>query len=254
MGASEQYARAPFADEPQALAIAAARRIPVPTVLGTTGSADAIAMILVDLGAATRLARPGDAARAGAWLHRGGPALGLPLLDEAALTSLPTRTLAALDTVPGRRTPAARHAASLLAPLERVAAQRAAGGEREPFGICHGDLHHPAIHIGAARWHVLDMAMARNGPGLLELASWYGTRRPPDPHRLGRLIDAYVAAGGSSHARADRGGLAAPVWALAWHRIWAAAWHIEQALSCLDDASLVVAHRQLAAAAELMGV
>ena len=65
-------------------------------------------------------------------------------------------------------------------------------------------------------------------PGLIDLASWHGTRTAPDLAATRADIDAYVNAGGHRAALAGRAGLAAEVWALGWHRLWAADWYLQQ--------------------------
>lgn len=245
-------ARAPFAEEHVALAVAAAHGVPVPTVLATACGWDGLGMLLTDLGPSGRPANANDAARAAAHLHRSGPTHGLPMVDEAALRTLPARALAELEHITCSSSADVRDIRLLLAQLDAVAARRAAGAEREPYGLCHGELHHTAVHIGAGGYHLVDWAMAHNGPGVLDLASWYGTRQPPAPRRLNGLIDQYIAAGGTADVGADRGGLPAAVWALAWHRVSVAAWHIRQAVSRCSSEELAVVQRQLWTAGKLL--
>ncbi|MFC7483069.1 hypothetical protein ACFQX7_27960 [Luedemannella flava] len=92
---------------------------------------------------------------------------------------------------------------------------------------------------------------------MLDLATWYGTRQPPDQDQVTDLIERYVTAGGHAEALVCRGGLSAAAWALGWHRVWAAAWFIEQATTgafdaATDAAHSIIVHRQLAAAAILL--
>ncbi|MEJ3750592.1 aminoglycoside phosphotransferase family protein [Actinomycetes bacterium KLBMP 9797] len=244
-------ARPPFRNEYRAIMLAADRGIPVPTVLATIAYEAVIAMLLTDLGPISRSTEASDAALAAAQLHADGPADGLVDLDETALRALPDRTLHLLDEgADDDPSPATEQIRSLLVRLDKMAVKRAADAERPPYGMCHGELHHTAIHIGHAGWTMLDLATAHNGPGLLDLASWSGTRTPPEPDALRSLIARYVAAGGHPDAHADRGGLPAPVWAAAWHRVCAAEWQLRHAADA--EAGLQVAARQLRTAALLM--
>ena len=118
--------------------------------------------------------------------------------------------------------------AKLARRLEPAAAPRAAGTGLAPFGLCHSEYHPTSLHIGRRGWHLLDLARAFTGPGLLDLASWHGTLNDPDPARTQGLLESYVAAGGPRQALAARGGLDAASWALGWHRIWVADWFTAQ--------------------------
>ncbi|GAA1801536.1 hypothetical protein GCM10009682_24350 [Luedemannella flava] len=131
------------------------------------------------------------------------------------------------------------------------------GADRQPFGLCHGELHPTSLHRGPAGLRLLDFGKAFHGPGLLDLATWFGTRHRPDHDRVAHLLGLYVAAGGHPDALASRGGLPAATWALGWHRVWAAAWFIEQAATGAFDATTdtahgVIVHRQLTSAAALL--
>jgi hypothetical protein len=244
-------ARPPFRNEYRALKLAAERGVPVPTVLATFAYEDVIAMLLTDLGPISRPTEASDAALAAARLHAGGPAVGLAELDETALRILPARTVGLLDDRPHDDPPLMiDQIRSLLIRLDKMADQRAEGADRPPYGMCHGELHHTAIHIGQTGGTLLDLATAHNGPGLLDLASWAGTRTHPDPDALRALIARYIAAGGHPDAHADRGGLPAPVWAAAWHRVCAAEWQLRHAAH--TEAGLRVVARQLRTAALLM--
>ncbi|MFI6763817.1 hypothetical protein ACIBF5_32310 [Micromonospora sp. NPDC050417] len=121
------------------------------------------------------------------------------------------------------------------------------------------DPNPSAIHIGPAGRHLvdLDLALAHTGPGLLDLASWYGTRDAPSQHSLERLINGYIACGGDPATNTDRGRVPAAVWALGWHRVASAVWHLVQvvrdaARDRVDPADLRAARRQLATAAILL--
>ncbi|MFK3980578.1 hypothetical protein ACI2K4_09415 [Micromonospora sp. NPDC050397] len=253
-----KYAEAPFAHEAQALTIAAARRIPVPTLRAASTGNGVLAMILDDLGRSIRPPHSADAVAAAVRLHEGGPAPGLPTVSQSTLQTLPGQGLALVDhlhTV-GRIADPEQLRRPLTA-LASNARRLAADAERPPYGLCHGELHPSAMHIGPAGWHLLDLALAHTGPGLLDLASWYGTREAPNQHSLERLINGYIASGGDPAANTDRGRVPATVWALGWHRIASAVWHLGQAVrdaarDRVDPADLRAAHRQLATAAVLL--
>ncbi|MFI6761139.1 hypothetical protein ACIBF5_18575 [Micromonospora sp. NPDC050417] len=253
-----KYAKAPFAREAQALTIAAARRIPVPTLRAATTVDGVLAMIISDLGQSSRPPHRADVATAAVRLHEGGPAPELPTVNQSTLQALPGQCLALVDHL--HNTGRITNPEQLKRPLTALASDArrlAADTERPPYGLCHGELHPSAIHIGQAGWHLLDLALAHTGPGLLDLASWYGTRDAPKQHTFERLITEYIASGGDPAANTDRGRLPAAAWALGWHRITSAAWHLGQAVrdaarDWVDPADLRAAHRQLATAAVLL--
>jgi hypothetical protein len=84
--------------------------------------------------------------------------------------------------------------------------------------------------------------MALVGPGLLDLASWSGLRRPADPPATRRLIEQYARAGGHHEALAERGGLPAERWALGWHRVRAAHWLLNCVIIGIDRPETNVRH------------
>jgi hypothetical protein len=225
-----KYATEPFTGEDQVLAHAGRRGVPVPALHASTVRHGVLGMILEDLGEPSRPATDTDAADAAARLHAAGQAAGLPTLGEAALRALPSIGRIYLDQLhaAGRFADTADCAAHLQV-LGRIAGKRAAGAELPPFGLCHGELHPTSLHVGKRGWRLLDLAKAFNGPGLLDLATWQGTRNPPDPTRLRQLIYGYIGAGGHHAARAERGQLPAEVWALGWHNLSAAVWFLQQA-------------------------
>ncbi|MDG4795102.1 phosphotransferase [Micromonospora sp. WMMD1082] len=223
-----KYAAAPFTDEATTLRHLAAHRIPVPTVHAATITTGVLGMILDDLGPTTRHPTAQDAATAAAQLHTAPPLPSLRTLDEHGLRALPHRAIAHLRQLAARRQPTADLLA-LLTALRAAAAPRAADAHLAPFTICHSELHPTSLHISGDRWHLLDVAGAFNGPGILDLATWHGTRHPPQPARLRHLLHTYVDAGGHPDALTPRAGLPAETWALAWHRIWAAETLLHQA-------------------------
>jgi hypothetical protein len=194
-----------------------------------------------------------------ACLRAAAPPAWLDRVGEPALAALPGQALARLHQLraAGRFTDA-DDLVEVLTTLDRLAVTRAQGAELRPWGLCHGELHPSAIHIGrAGHWHVLDFAMAATGPGLLDLAAWSGLRRPANPPATRRLINCYVRHGGHPDALTDRGGLPVEYWALGWHRIQAARWLLGCATSGIDPPStdprhLVVLRRQLTGAHDLL--
>lgn len=252
-----KYATAPFTDEDRALRCAADHGVPVPALHAAAVRRGLLGMVMEDLGAHVRVAADTDAVLAAARLHRTGPVPDLATFGQRVLETLPATALAYLDQLRAddRFTDPAIGAS--LHTLDRAARERAAGADLPPFGLCHGELHPTSLHIGAAGWRLLDLAKAFNGPGLLDLATWQGTRNPPDPIRLQRMIRGYVAAGGHRAACAERGGLPAELWALGWHRVSAATWYLQQAARNIHDEATdhsiaAVVRRQLAAAAILL--
>lgn len=218
-----KYAEAPFDREHLALREAADAGVPVPAVIAAHTVDGLLGMILEDLGQPVREAEDRDGADAAAVLHHAPISARLARLDAAELTNLPSRMLARAKSC-SLTEPTIDAAIELAA----ASARRAEGTETPPFGLCHSEFHPTSLFITEGGWRLLDFARAFVGPGLLDLASWYGTLDAPDPDRLSALIDQYVTAGGANGAFDDRGGLPAASWALGWHRIWAAEWFSEQ--------------------------
>jgi len=254
-----KYALAPFTDEHRVLADLGAQGVPVPAVRAARTLEGMLGMILDDLGDPAREPVEHDAAVAARRLHTTAAPTWLQRLGEPELAALPERALACLDDLHAagrfRDTTDLRE---LLSALADLAATRAGGAEREPFGLCHGELHPSAVHIDTdGRWRLLDFAMALHGPGLLDLAAWTGLRRPADPPATRRLIEQYVSLGGHPQALSDRGGLPAERWALGWHRVHAAHWLLNCATCGIDGPDTDARHiqvlrRQLADALELL--
>ncbi|QOC89665.1 phosphotransferase [Micromonospora craniellae] len=253
-----KYATVPFTHEGRTLTYLAAHGVPVPLVHGSAIIENTLGMLMEDLGPAVREANEHDAAVAAAKLHAIGPSPGLVTLDESTLRTLPARSLAHVQQLGGSGILAdARSLALLFHTLSRVAADRVAGANLAPFSTCHSELHPTSVHITEHGWHLLDLAKAFNGPSVLDLATWHGTRNAPDPPRLRSLLTRYVQAGGHPHALSDRAGLPAETWALAWHRIWAAETLLHQATIASDQPALGlidVIRRQASTALELLKI
>ncbi|MEU8388600.1 aminoglycoside phosphotransferase [Micromonospora sp. NPDC048843] len=255
-----KLATAPFTDEATVLRALHNQQAPVPLLNGYTMRPDGLGMLIEDLGEPSRTATFAEAAAAARWVHATAGLPNLPTFDEAGLARLPEQGLDALNEL--RRQGRFTHdAAGIEVALQRLAAaarHRADGAERSPFGLCHGEFHRTSLHVSRVGCRLIDWAKAFTGPGLLDLATWFGTRTPTEPRLLTRLIHAYVAAGGNPDAEADRGGLPAARWALGWHRVWAACWMLTTAAAGHYQASADRHHtqvvlRQLRAAVDLLG-
>lgn len=219
-----KYADAPFDREHLALRLAERHGIPVPHVRAARTRPGMLAMLMDDLGEPDRETSDRDGAHAAVQLHQvtAESCPWLTRVDQAALAVMPHRIAASLEHL-GLPEPA-----KLARELEPAATRRAAGTGLAPFGLCHSEYHPTSLHIGRHGWHLLDLARAFTGPGLLDLASWHGTLNDPDPARTQGLVESYVAAGGPRQALTARGGLDAASWALGWHRIWVADWFTAQ--------------------------
>ena len=181
-----KYARPPFTREAMVLETAANHGLPVPRVHAHLRADDWLIMILEDLGDPIRTPTDQDGAIAAARLHRAELAIpNLTTSDGEALASLPH---VMLDTL--RRIRASRvldvdtTTEQALATVARNAKQRSAGAATPPFGLVHGELHPTSVHISSVGTRLLDFGMAFNGPAILDLATWQGTRHQPNLQRL----------------------------------------------------------------------
>jgi len=218
-------ARTPLDREHVALAYAAAGGMPVPRLLAARQDDGWAGILMSDLGQPSRPATAADGARLAAMIHRvPGAGSGLPRVTAADLAAIPQR-IAQRAALHGLSEVTVRAAAAIAGRARHLAAPALIG----PLGLCHSEWHPDSILIDdQGQAHVYDWARAFTGPGLLDLASWHGTRGAPDLAATRALIEDYVRAGGHPAALADRAGLPAEAWALGWHRLWAADWFIEQ--------------------------
>ncbi|KAB1116745.1 phosphotransferase [Micromonospora aurantiaca] len=254
-----KVAAAPFTGEAAVLRALNEREAAVPVLHGYAKRPETLGMLMDDLGGPVRAATAAEAAAAARWVHAIDDITGLTMFDQAGLARLPGQALDALNALRRQeRFPDSKPIEESLNRLAAVARRRADGAERPPFGLCHGEFHHTSLHVSRTGCRLVDWAKAFAGPGLLDLATWFGTRTPPEPRLLARLIRAYVAAGGHPDAEADRGGLPAARWALGWHRVWAAWWLLTTANAGhhrpdTDRRHAQVVLRQLHGAAQLLG-
>lgn len=251
-----KQASAPFLDEAHTVRAAAAAGVPVPRVYVSTRHAHLLGFLMADLGQPVRDPCDDAAACAAVRVHQARPPSGMAVHGAAQLAALPGQALHHLNQLRAAgRFGEATGLDTVLAGLTRRA-DRAAGADLQPVGLCHGELHPTSLHINPTGWRLLDWAKAFHGPGLLDLATWLGTRNPPDPDRMRNLLHTYVQAGGHPDALTDRGGLPAEIWALAWHRIWSATWLLTQAATAhpigTDTWCAQVVRRQVTTAAELL--
>jgi hypothetical protein len=231
-----KYATAPLASEAATLQWLIHHEVPVPHLLASDHRDGIGGLLLEDLADPVREATMHDAANAAVAAHRTPPLAGVILYDTARLGQLPSRCSRSLRHLQaaGRWTHAA-DVADQLKYLEHLSHTRASGAELAPWGTCHSEFHPTSLHISPRGWRLLDWARVFTGPQLLDLASWQGTREPPDLDALDALIDAYAAAGGDDRATSNRAGLPPARWALGWHRIWITDWYLDQCTTWIAD-------------------
>lgn len=224
-----KHSSVPGASEHWMLRYLRQQNLPAPVLLADGTLEGTLAMLLEDLGEPIRTATHTEVVRTAALLHGGNPAGWLVQLDEPTLAALPVRAFDHLELLflDGRYLDA-QDVREHLAALACVAARRASGAERAPWGLCHGELDGGAVHIGESGCRLLGFGKSIVGPCLLDLASYSGLCGPVDPSATRDLIQLYIHAGGHPGASADRGGLSAQCWALGWYRVHAAA----RLLSC----------------------
>ncbi|MEV1333178.1 aminoglycoside phosphotransferase [Micromonospora costi] len=253
-------AAAPFTGEAAVLRALGEHGAAVPVLHGYAIHNRTLGMLMDDLGDPLRPPTAAEAAAAAAQVHALPPLSMLPAFDQAALARLPEQAIDALAALRQQaRFLNTDLVEELLEKLAKVARSRAGGAERPPFGLCHGEFHPTSLHVSRTGCHLVDWAKAFTGPGLLDLATWFGTRTPAKPGRLARLIHAYINAGGHPDAATDRGGLPAAQWALGWHRVWAAWWYLTTAATGhhrpdTDQRHHQIVLRQLLGAAQLLAV
>ncbi|MGK5738113.1 phosphotransferase [Micromonospora sp. URMC 103] len=253
-------AAAPFTGEAAVLRALGEHGAAVPVLHGCALRRGTLGMLMDDLGNSLRPPTTAEAAATAAEVHAVPPMSLLPTFDQAALERLPEQALNALATLRQQaRFLNAGPVEELLERLAEVARRRADGAERPPFGLCHGEFHPTSLHVSRTGCHLVDWAKAFTGPGLLDLATWFGTRMPAEPAKLAQLTHAYVSAGGHPDAAADRGGLPAAQWALGWHRVWAAWWFLTTTAAGhhqpdTDQRHHQIVQRQMLEVAQLFGI
>jgi hypothetical protein len=225
-----KYAARPFTHEAATLRHVARHGVPVPRVIAADEHAGTLGMLLEDLGDPDRDPTLDEAAAAAVATHHAPVLDGVPVLDTDALTALPAKSLASMAQLErAGRWAGVDGIVDRLTALQKLAAQRVAGAETPPYGLCHSEFHPTSLHVTGGRWRLLDWARAFHGPGLLDLASWQNTSEAPDLDAYGHLLDAYLAVGGARQAAETRGGLDPARWAYGWHRLWVVEWYLEQA-------------------------
>jgi hypothetical protein len=237
----------PFTREADTLRHAAAHDVPVPTVLSSSHLEGwPLAMLLEDLGEHPEEDAPLTVgARAAVAVHACPPISDLPVMDAAALAQLPMQALDTLEALESQdRWPDAQELRAALEQIAEAAPQRAEGTDIPPYGMCHSEFHPTSLLEKDGTAVILDWARAFTGPGLLDLASWEDTPKPLNLAAITAMLDAYVAAGGTTSALRIRGGLPAAQWAGGWHRMWIAEWYLQQASHWIPDPANDVASQR----------
>ncbi|MCW2885049.1 MAG: aminoglycoside phosphotransferase, partial [Streptosporangiaceae bacterium] len=232
-----KYARTPFTSEARVLEHVARHGVPTPHLLAVAHLPGMLGMLLEDLGPIHREPTLAEAGAAAAATHAITSLQGLDMLDAAGLAELPEKSLISLSDLTGTgRWTGVDDITDGLRTLLASAPDRADGAQLPPFGLCHSEFHPTSLHVTAnGNWRLLDWARAFVGPGLLDLISWQGTTAAPDTAAFRALLDAYIAAGGSSNVLADRGGLPVDQWSILWHRAWIIEWYLSQATTWISD-------------------
>lgn len=250
----------PFTHEDEFLEAAWQAGVDVPRPHTAVRGGSLLGMLLEDLGEPDRDPEEADGVTAAVNLHAAATPPCLAPADHAWLASLPDRASRSLRLLREQgRWEDTTDIAQTLQALSGGAGSRAEGVLTPPYGWVHSEFHPESLHISGQRVRLYDVARAFHGPGLLDLASWYGTVEAPDPASTRAMLEAYVAAGGDPGALAHRGGLAPEYWALGWHRVWVLEWFLAQALvwigdSAADPAYIGAVRRHAHEAAELLGI
>jgi Phosphotransferase enzyme family len=244
-----KYARAPFLDECRHLLSAADASVPVPRLWAASRNRHTVYLLMDDLGDSQREPDDNDGAAAAALLHTSG---WQPPVGRIDLAALPDAAHAALTYLQAAGRVDAPDLSELLSYLAAAAVDARPGPQ--PTGPIHGELHPTSIHLGHDGRHLLDFAKSFHGPLLFDLASWQGTRNPPNSDRLAAMIDQYLRAGGDPAITQPVAGRPAVTWALAWHRVWAAHWYLTHAVrhntGVHDDTMIAIVRRQLRSACD----
>jgi hypothetical protein len=230
--------RWPLVDEGRVFQHLSQSNIPLPNLYFARVTDNELTLLMEDLGPIIHEPTLEEAAEFAVRAHAAVPPEGIPVLDEEALRSLPEKISNGIETLTerGRWHPSDRlH--DLLEWISRYSSELSQDAAMPPFGLCHSEYHPTSLHIGTMKTALVDWARAFIGPGLLDLASWFGTFTPPDSEACRHLIELYVEAGGDSHALSDRGSLPAEDWAFFWHRIWVVDWFVASCLNWTNDES-----------------
>ncbi|MEV6928083.1 hypothetical protein AB0M46_26780 [Dactylosporangium sp. NPDC051485] len=222
------------ADEAAVLAAIGSTGLPVGRVLASARVGGWAGMLLDDLGpaGAMRSVTVDDTVTLAAWVHRTEvqvPAPDLPVIDSRSLADLVHRQipelLARQSTTPGV---AAEMILDVLSAVRRVADLRCGSADRQPRGLCHGQLHPSRIHRAAGGWAVLGWSRAYHGPVLLDLAALH--HASPTSGDWATVLRDYVSSGGSDTVHDSCDGLDSGQWALGWHHLR----HVAVTLADLD--------------------
>ncbi|GAA1563548.1 hypothetical protein GCM10009827_101450 [Dactylosporangium maewongense] len=224
------------ADEAAVLAAIGSTDLPAARVLAAARVGGWAGMLLHDLGPADAV-RPvtvDDTATLAAWVHQTEvqvPPSDLPVIDSTSLADLVTRQIPEL---------LARHAAmagvaaevirDVLPAVRRVAEVRCGSADRQPRGLCHGQLHPARVHRTAAGRAVLGWSRAYHGPVLLDLAALH--HASPASGDWATVLHDYVRSGGSDAVYDNCDGLDSGRWASGWH-------HLRRAAVTLTDLDTV---------------
>ena len=228
--------RHPLTDEARVIHGLQQTDVPLPSLRISRLDGDILTMILEDLGPSERQPTSEEAASVAATIHKATPPAWLPVMDEAALRSLPAKIRRGVeDLASAGRWQKLDLIHGLLDKIIASSSLISCGATTPPFGLCHSEFHPTSLHVGTHRTAVVDWARAFIGPGLLDLASYGGTIDPPNPAACRSLIEAYQSAGGPVEASDRRGGLTAEEWAIVWHRLWAVEWYVASCNTWMGD-------------------
>ncbi|WP_432830621.1 phosphotransferase family protein [Dactylosporangium sp. CA-092794] len=234
-----RHTRSACAEGPLLRALHAAG-LPVPGVVADTVTGGWHGLVMVDLGqpdpGTVPLPLP-EAAALIAWMHRAGSAVvdtgTLPVVGSAQLAELPHLALHHLDELAERGQRLYGQLRQRLFALASLAQRRAACADRQPVGLCHGQLHPSRMLRTTDGWTIVGWSRAALAPVLLDLATLHIEWTGPGgmrPDWTG-LLAAYAAGGGDELGDGPCNGLPAQRWATGWQQLRTAA-------AALADATL----------------